>query len=443
MWDREESWSREELRALQLARLQDTVRRAYAGVPYYRERLEERGIKPEDIQSLADVRHLPFTTKEVLRDSYPYGLFAVPLEEIVRLHASSGTTGKPTVVGYTRQDLRTWANLIARIVTMAGVRRRDIAQICFGYGLFTGAFGLHYGLEEVGATIVPASTGNSEKQIMLMQDFGTTVLVSTPSYALYLAEVARGMGIEPRSLGVRIGLFGSEPWSEEIRQQIEREWGLFATDNYGLSEVMGPGVAGECQARQGLHINEDHFLVELIDPESGEPVREGEQGELVFTPLTKEALPILRYRTRDLATLDYSPCACGRTLVRMSRVCGRSDDMLVIRGVNVFPTQVESVLLTVPAVAPHYQLVVRKKGFLDDLEVRVELKKEYFSDDYKKLVEIEEEIRHKLQNVLSIGTKVTLAAPGSIERFTGKARRVLDLRLEGKGRQHEGTADRQ
>ncbi|GAW30892.1 phenylacetate--CoA ligase family protein [Carboxydocella sp. JDF658] len=443
MWDKEESLNREELQAIQLERLQATVKRTYERVPYYRELLDEQGVTPADIRSLEDVRLLPFTTKDVLREQYPYGLFAVPLEEIVRLHASSGTTGKPTVVGYTKQDLKTWANLIARIVTMAGVERRDIAQICFGYGLFTGAFGLHYGLEEVGVTIVPASTGNSEKQIMLMQDFGTTVLVSTPSYALYLAEVARGMGVEPRSLGLRIGLFGSEPWSEEIRQQIEAEWGLFATDNYGLSEVMGPGVAGECQARQGLHINEDHFLVELINPETGEPVGPGEQGELVFTPLTKEALPILRYRTRDLATLDYAPCACGRTLVRMSRVCGRSDDMLVIRGVNVFPTQVESVLLTVPAVAPHYQLVVRKKGFLDDLEVRVELKEEYFTDDYKKLVEIEEEIRHKLQNVLSIGTKVTLAAPGSIERFTGKARRVLDLRQEGKGRKNEGTADRQ
>ncbi|HWR55185.1 MAG TPA: phenylacetate--CoA ligase, partial [Negativicutes bacterium] len=346
------------MQRLQLQRLQRTVERVYAGVEPYRRLFDEKGIKPSDIRSLEDIRQLPFTTKALLRDNYPYGLFAVPLREIVRLHASSGTTGQPTVVGYTRNDLEVWSEVIARLATQAGVVPEDIAQVTFGYGLFTGAFGLHYGLEKVGAAVVPASAGNTEKQLALMRDFGTTVLIGTPSYALHMADVAQSLGMNPAGMDLRLGLFGSEVWSEEIRGKLEEKWGIRATDNYGLSEIIGPGVAGECTYGRGLmHINEDHFFVELIDPETGEPVENGQKGELVITTLTKEALPLLRYRTRDYSILTDEPCACGRTTMRMTKVAGRSDDMLIVSGVNVFPSQIESVLVNIGGLQPYYQIV--------------------------------------------------------------------------------------
>ncbi|MHB8171154.1 MAG: phenylacetate--CoA ligase family protein [Thermincolia bacterium] len=423
-----ECMSRDELQAIQFDRLQTTLYRVYEKVPFYRQLFDQNGITPRDIKSLEDVRKVPFTTKDALRDNYPYGMFAVPLKEIVRVHASSGTTGKPIVVGYTKRDIQTWSRLIARVVSKAGVTDEDVAQICFGYGLFTGGFGLHYGLEKVGATIIPASVGNTQKQIMLMQDFGTTVLVATPSYALYMAEAAEEMGIDTSTLNLRVGLFGAEPWTENMRQEIEQRWNIKATDNYGLSELMGPGVAGECLERKGLHIAEDHFLVEVIHPETGEPLDYGQEGELVFTTLTKEGFPVVRYRTRDISVLDPEPCACGRTTVRMGKVIGRTDDMLIIRGINVFPSQVESVLMEVQGVAPHYQLIVTKNGYLDDLEVQVELAEENFTDNYPQLKAIEDEIHQRFHNVLSIGAKIKLVAPKSIERSTGKAKRVVDLR---------------
>lgn len=429
IWDKQhECMDRKALQELQLARLQQTVERVYNKVPFYREAFDKIGVKPEDITSLQDVRKLPFTTKAALRDNYPYGLFAASLKETVRIHASSGTTGKPIVVGYTRNDMETWTNLVARVISMAGVTDEDVTQICFGYGFFTGGFGLHYGMERVGATVVPASSGNTEKQIMLMKDFGTTALVSTPSYALYMAEVAKNMGIDPKSLPVRVGLFGGEPCTENMSREIQEQWGIKVTDNYGLTEVMGPGVAGECCEEPGMHINEDHFLVEIIDPVTEEPLEYGEEGELVITPLTKEAFPVLRYRTRDITVLNPEPCRCGRTTVRMKKIKGRSDDMLIIKGVNVFPSQIEAVLMQVQETAPHYQIVVSKKGFLDELEIKVELRPEWFTDNYKELLAIEEKIHRYLRKILGIGAKVTLVAPNSLERTTGKAKRVVDLR---------------
>jgi phenylacetate-CoA ligase len=431
IWDKKhETLPRRELEALQLERLQKQLSRVYRKVPYYRRRLEAAGVKPEDLKSLDDLARLPFTTKEDIRTNYPFGLFAVPLDRVVRIHASSGTTGKPTVVGYTKKDLRTWAELIARIVTQAGVKRGDVAQVCFSYGLFTGGFGLHYGLERAGVTVIPAAAGNTERHIQLMRDFGTTVIVGTPSYALYIAEVARGMGVNPRSLSVRKGLFGAEPWTEGMRTEIERVWGIEAFDNYGLSEVIGPGVAGECRAKAGLHVSEDHFLVEVIDPETGTPLPPGERGELVFTTLTKEAFPVIRYRTRDLSRLIPEPCPCGRTTVRMEKVTGRTDDMLIIRGVNVFPSQVEEVLTAIPGLAPHYLIIVDKKGYLDEFEVQVELAQEGFTDRFQDLAALEETIRNRLQAVLSLTPRVKLLEFGSLERTAGKARRVLDRRKE-------------
>jgi len=432
IWDKAgECLDRSTLRKLQFKRLQETVQRVYQRVPYYRQAFDAKGIKPEDIKSLEDVSKLPFTTKDVLRDHYPYGLFAVPLKEVVRLHASSGTTGKPIVVGYTKNDLETWTNLVARIITQAGVGIDDVAQICFNYGFFTGGFGLHYGMERVGATVVPASAGNTEKQITLMQDFGTTAIVSTPSYALYMAEVAQNMGIDPASLGVRTGLFGGEPCSESMAQEIKARWGMKVTDNYGLTEVMGPGVAGECGHEPGQHISEDHFLVEIIDPETGQPLEYGQEGELVITSLTKEAFPIIRYRTRDITVLNPEPCSCGRTTVRMRKVKGRTDDMLIIKGVNVFPTQVEAVLAEVEGTTPHFEMVVTKQGYLDALEIRVEIRPEWFSDDYREIIGIAQKIEKGLQRVIGLDAKITLVAPNSIERTTGKARRVIDLRNKG------------
>ncbi|MDN5347842.1 MAG: phenylacetate-CoA ligase [Clostridia bacterium] len=429
IWDKEnECRPRAEIEKIQLERLKETVERVYARVPFYRQALDARGLRPGDIRCLEDVRLLPFTTKDDLRNHYPYGLFAVPLKEVVRIHASSGTTGKPTVVGYTRRDLDTWAEVVARMVTEAGVTAGDVAHISFGYGLFTGAFGLHYGLERVGATVVPASAGNSRRQIMLMRDFGATVLVGTPSYALHLAEVAEAEGVDPRSLNLRLGLFGAEACSEEMRREIERRWGILATDNYGLSEVIGPGVAGECELKNGQHIAEDHFLVEVIDPRTGEPCPPGEPGELVITTLTKEALPLLRYRTRDISALMFEPCPCGRTTARLRKIAGRTDDMLIIRGVNVFPSQVESVLMEIEGVAPHYQLIVSRKGYMDELEVKVEVTERFFNGRFRQLEELAEMIEDRLETVLQLKAKVTLAEPFSIERSEGKAKRVIDLR---------------
>lgn len=428
IWDKSECLSRNEMQELQLQRLQWTADRAYRKVPHYRQAFDEAGVKPEDIKTIKDITRLPFTTKTALRDNYPYGLFASPLKDIVRIHASSGTTGKPIVVGYTQHDMDVWTECVARIITMAGVTADDVTQICFGYGFFTGGFGLHYGMERVGATVVPASTGNTEKQIMLMQDFGTTALVSTPSYALYMAEVAKTMGIDLKTLQVRVGLFGGEATTENMRRELEELWPIKATDNYGLTEVMGPGVAGTCGVEPGMHINEDHVYAEIIDPETGEQLPYGTEGELVLTTLTKEGIPVIRYRTRDITMLNPEPCSCGRTTLRMAKTKGRTDDMLIIKGVNVFPSQVEAVLLNIEGLTPHYQIYVTRENYLDQLDIRVEIRPEWFSDNYRDMIKIEDTIKKGLHKVLGLDAKITLVAPGSIERTMGKSKRVVDLR---------------
>ena len=429
IWSKEETLSRAEMQALQLERLKETVARVYEKVPYYRAKMDEKGVKPQDIQSLADLSKLPFTTKQDMRDSYPFGLFAVEQEEIVRIHASSGTTGKPTVVGYTRGDLDTWTDCVSRIACMGGASRRDVAQICFGYGMFTGALGLHYGLEKIGAAIVPSSTGNSEKQLMYMQDFKTSLLVATPSYALRLAEVARGMGINPeQDLNVKIALVGSELLTDAMREEMHLAWGrdVKITSNYGMSELMGPGVSGECLEHCGMHINEDYFLPEIIDSDTGEVLPAGEKGELVITCIKKEGLPLIRYRTKDITRLFYEPCACGRTTCRMENLSGRSDDMLKIRGVNVFPGQIEEVVLSIPELGPHYEIVVEREGYTDKLTVRVELNKE--TDSFAELQRIEAATRNKLKVVLGLDAKIRLESPNTLQRFEGKAKRIKDLR---------------
>ena len=428
IWAKEETLSRAELEAIQLSRLKETVRRVWEKVPPYRKKMEERGVRPEDITSLADLRRLPFVTKTDLRDNYPFGLFAVPREELVRVHASSGTTGKPTVVGYTQKDLDTWTECVSRIAAAGGATSRDMAQICFGYGMFTGALGLHYGLEKIGATIVPSSTGNSEKQIMYMQDFGTTLLVATPSYALRLAEVAREMGVDPASLGVRVGLVGSELLTEAMREEMHKVWGrdMLVTSNYGMSELMGPGVSGECEYMDGMHINEDFFIPEIIDPETEEVLPPGEKGELVISCIYKEALPLLRYRTKDITRLIYEPCRCGRTTCRMENLSGRSDDMLKIRGVNVFPGQIEEVILSVPELGPHYEIIVEREGYADKLTIRVELASA--TDSFPTLERITNAVRSKLRVILGLDAKVMLESPNTLQRFEGKAKRIKDLR---------------
>lgn len=430
IWNQKyECMPREEMEALQLERLRWTVKWSYDRVPLYKKKLDEAGVVPEDITRLSDIQKLPFTMKKELRDYYPFGMFAVPMNEVVRVHASSGTTGKPIVVGYNRQDMETWTELIARMVTAAGVTDQDIAQISFGYSLFTGAFGLHYGLERVGATVIPISGGNTDRQLMIMQDFGATVLVCTPTYALHMAEAAEEMGIDPRNdLKVKIGLFGGEAWSEEYRTQLNNRWNMNATDNYGLSEVMGPGVAGECGLVCGQHIAEDHFLIEIIDPETGLNVEPGQMGEVVITTLTKNTIPMIRYRTRDISAINYAPCDCGRTSARMKKITGRADDMLIIRGVNVFPSQIESVLMDIEGLEPHYQIVLKRKAFLDEIEIQVEISPSWFSDKYGDLEALEEKLKHKLSSVLSIRPKVRLVEPKTIERVAGKAKRVIDLR---------------
>lgn len=419
---------RDELEALQLKRLQGLVKRVWEQVPFYRKRLEGAGVGPEDIRSLDDLQRIPFTTKADLRDNYPFGLFAVPMDEIIRIHASSGTTGKPTVVGYTRNDIETWAEVMARTLVSAGAHRGDIIQVAYGYGLFTGGLGAHYGAEKIGAAVVPVSTGNTKRQITLLQDFGTTVLCSTPSYALYLAEAVEERGISTRDLPLRVGVFGAEPWTGNLRQEIERKLQVSAIDIYGLSEIIGPGVASECQAKDGLHLMEDHFLPEIIDPDTGEPLGEGQLGELVVTTLTKEGIPLLRYRVRDITRLNRTPCPCGRTTARMERVTGRSDDMLIIRGVNVFPSQIESVLLEIPEAAPHYLIYVDREKTLDSLEIHVEVSEEMFSDEVKELERIEKRIRAEVESVLGIAVKIKLVEPRSITRSEGKAVRVIDRR---------------
>jgi phenylacetate-CoA ligase len=428
-WEPEnETMKRDELEQLQLERLESTLNRVYMNVPFYRKKFDEMGIDTDTIRSLEDIRRLPFTLKNDLRDNYPYGLFAVPLREVVRLHASSGTTGLSTVVGYTKNDLKTWSNLVARVLTAGGVTRDDVVQIAFGYSLFTGGFGVHYGAERVGASVIPISSGNTARQIKIMQDFKTTALVCTPSYALLIADTLTEAGINVNSLSLKYGLFGAEPWSENMRREIQDKLKIIATDNYGLSEVMGPGVAGECLERNGLHINEDHFLVEVIDPETLEPVAPGEVGELVITTLTKEAFPVIRFRTRDLTRLMPEPCSCGRTLMRMNRVMGRTDDMLIIKGVNVFPSQIESVLFAIEGTEPHYQIIVDRKGALDDVTVLVEVGETIFFDEMKKQNELINTIKQRLASELGISVNVKLVEKKTIERSEGKAKRVVDMR---------------
>ncbi len=419
---------RDALRKVQSERLIETVERIYFNVPYYRHRMQEQGIGPESIRSIDDITILPFTTKKDLRDNYPYGLFAVPLSEIVRIHASSGTTGKPTVVGYTRNDIATWSEVMARTLTCAGADRNDFIQIAYGYGLFTGGLGLHYGGEKIGASVIPISGGNTMRQIQLMHDFGSTVLACTPSYALFLAEAINESGINREELRLRVGVFGAEPWTENMRREIESKLKIKAIDIYGLSEIIGPGVASECLFQEGLHINEDHFYPEIIDPETMQVLPEGSTGELVFTTITKHGLPLIRYRTRDLTQLNYSRCKCGRTLVRMSKCLGRSDDMLIIRGVNLFPSQVESILLEMGGIKPHYQLIVDRINNLDTLELRVEVDEAFFLDRISQLEGLRSKIQNNLESSLGLGIKVTLVEPKVIERSEGKSKRVIDKR---------------
>ncbi len=429
IWSKEETLSRKEIEKIQLKRLKETVNRVYEKVEPYRKKMDELGVKPQDIVALKDLAKLPFVTKQDMRDNYPFGLFTVSKERLVRIHASSGTTGKPTVVGYTQADLDTWTECVSRIACMGGATEKDVAQICFGYGMFTGALGLHYGLENIGATIVPSSTGNSEKQIMYMQDFGTTLLVATPSYALRLAEVAREMGIDPKKdLNVKIGLVGSELLTDAMRDEMHKYWGedMLVTSNYGMSELMGPGVSGECEFLEGMHINEDFFIPEIIDPITGEVLPEGENGELVITCIKKEGLPLIRYRTKDITRLNYQPCKCGRTFVRMDNLSGRSDDMLKIRGVNVFPSQIEEVILSFEELGPHYEIIVTREGYNDKLEIRVELAKS--TDSFGVLQNLTNNIRSKLKTILGLDAKVTLESPNTLQRFEGKAKRIKDLR---------------
>ena len=429
IWSKEETLSRVEIEKIQLERLKETVNRVYNSVPYYKAKMDAVNIKPEDIKSLKDLSKLPFVTKQDMRETYPFGLFAVPKDKLVRIHASSGTTGKPTVVGYTENDLKVWTECVSRIACMGGATEKDVAQICFGYGMFTGALGLHYGLENIGATIIPSSTGNTEKQLMYMKDFGTTLLVATPSYALRIAEVAKSIGIDPKKdLNVKIGLLGSEMLTDAMRDEVHKMWGddVLVTSNYGMSELMGPGVSGECEYLDGMHINEDFFIPEIINSETGEVLPVGEKGELVITCIKKEGIPLIRYRTKDITRLIYEPCKCGRTFCRMENLSGRSDDMLKIRGVNVFPSQIEEVLLSFAELGPHYEIIVEKDGYFDKLSVRVELAKE--TDSFKDLENLSLKIKNKLKVMLGVDVKVLLVSPNTIQRFEGKAKRIVDLR---------------
>jgi phenylacetate-CoA ligase len=420
--------NREDMQRCQSRRLTEMVERIYHNVPFYRNKMQEAGIHPEDIQSVKDLSKLPFTTKQDLRDNYPYGLFAVPMSEIVRIHASSGTTGKPTVVGYTRKDLSTWSEVVARTLSCAGAHKHDVIHVAYGYGLFTGGLGLHYGSEKIGATVIPVSGGNTQRQLQIMQDFGSSVLACTPSYALYLAEAMDEFNIKRSDLKLRVGVFGAEPWTENMRREIEAKWNIKAIDIFGLSEVIGPGVSCECQEQNGLHVNEDHFIPEIVDPVTLQPLPDGETGELVFTTITKEGLPLLRYRTRDLTSLNYEPCKCGRTLVRMHKCTGRSDDMLIIRGVNLFPSQIETVLLNMSETKPHYMIIVDRINNLDTLEVWVEVEQEFFMDRISEFQELTKKIQHNIESATGLGVNVKLVEPKTIERSEGKAKRVIDKR---------------
>ena len=434
IWAKEETLPREELEKIQLKKLKETVPYIYEKVAPYRAKMDAANVKPQDIQKLEDLKKLPFTYKSDFRDNYPTGLFAVEVKDLVRFHASSGTTGKPTVVGYTRHDLDVWLNNVARVACMGGASSSDIAQIAFGYGTFTGALGLHGGLVTIGASVIPMSSGNTNKQIMFLKDMGVTLLVATPSYALHLGEEIRRRGMDPqKDLNVRIGLFGGEGMTEPMRDEMHKVWGdeFFCTQNYGMSELCGPGVAGECSALNGMHINEDWFIPEIIDPKTEEVLPRGEKGELVITCLGKEAIPLIRYRTGDLTRLMYEPCSCGRTTCRMENLSGRADDMLVIRGVNVFPTQIEEVLLKIPEIGPHYEILVERKNRLDVMTITVELIDDRLLDSYTKLSELEQRIKAGLKSQLGLATQIKLVAPNSLQRFEGKAKRVTDLRKDG------------
>ncbi|WP_022664070.1 phenylacetate--CoA ligase family protein [Desulfospira joergensenii] len=425
-----ETMPREGLESIQLRRLQTTIERVYATVPFYKKSFDKAGLKPEDIQSLDDLRRIPFTVKQDLRDNYPYDMFAVPMEQVVRIHASSGTTGKPTVVGYTKRDINTWAELMARSLSAAGATPGDIIHNAFGYGLFTGGLGAHYGAEKLGASVIPVSGGNTKRQITIMKDFKPTILCGTPSYILHLAEVAEEMGVDFHDLAFKSGIFGAEPWTENMRAELEAKLDLKAIDIYGLSEVIGPGVSIECYEEQrGLHVFEDHFIVEVIDPDTLEPVPHGQKGELVFTSITKEAFPVIRYRTKDITSLNPAPCTCGRTHIRMDKPSGRTDDMLIIRGVNVFPSQIESVLMETKQILPHYQLEVDRKENLDTLTVKVEIDEELFSDDIKGLQAMETKISKDIKEYLGVSARVLLVEPKTIQRSQGKAVRVIDKRV--------------
>lgn len=429
IWNRHiECMDRDELKRIQSERIIETVERVYFNVPYYRHKMQEAGLGPEKVKSIDDLRKLPFTTKQDLRDNYPFGLFAVPMTEIVRIHGSSGTTGKPTVVGYTRDDIAIWSEVMARTLTCAGANRNDFIQIAYGYGLFTGGLGLHYGGEKIGASVIPISGGNTRRQIQIMHDFGSTVIACTPSYALYLAEAMIESGISRDEFKLKAGVFGAEPWTENMRREIEDKLKIKAIDIYGLSEVMGPGVASECLVQEGLHISEDHFYPEIIDPETLEVLPEGSMGELVFTTLTKEGLPLIRYRTRDLTRLNYGRCKCGRSMVRMDKCIGRSDDMLIIRGVNLFPSQIESVLLEMSGIKPHYQLIVDRVNNLDTLELKVEVDEDFFLDKISQLETLRMKLQDNLQSSLGLGIKVTLVEPKILGRSEGKSNRVIDKR---------------
>jgi phenylacetate-CoA ligase len=427
-----ETLPRDVLESLQFKRLQQVVQRVYHTVGYYRAAFDEAGVKPDDIKSLADLARLPFTTKQDLRDNYPFGLFAVPMSSVVRLHASSGTTGRATVVGYTKRDIDVWSELMARCFAAAGLNKNDIIHNAYGYGLFTGGLGAHYGAERLGASVIPMSGGNTKRQIMILQDFGPTAICCTPSYALNLAEQGRAMGVDMRNLKLRVGIFGAEPWSDKMRDDIESALNITALNIYGLSEVMGPGVSMECiEGRNGMHVFEDHFLTEIIDPETGAVLPYGEKGELVFTTITKEAFPLIRFRSRDITTLNIAPCRCGRTHVRMDRVMGRSDDMLIIRGVNVFPSQIEAVLLNIEGVEPHYQLIVERVDTLDTIEVQVEVSEKLMDEsagEVRVLQNMERRIVKDMKDYLGISAKVKLVEPKSLQRFEGKASRVIDKR---------------
>jgi phenylacetate-CoA ligase len=423
-----ETMPRDKLRELQGQRLQATIKRVYENNPVYRKKLDAKGIKPEDIRSVDDLKRLPFTYKQDLRDNYPFGLFSAPMDEVVRIHASSGTTGKQTVVGYTRADMEVWGEVMARTIGAGGITKSDIGHISYGYGLFTGGLGGNLGSETIGCATIPASTGNTKRQVMILQDFKPTFILCTPSYALTLAEYMEENGISADQLSLKCGFFGAEPWTEAMRAEIERRLKLEAFDIYGLSEIIGPGVAYECQAHKGLHVSEDHFIPEIIDPDTEEVLPDGEKGELVFTCITKEALPLIRYRTRDVAAIIKGDCPCGRTHLRMTKPAGRTDDMLIIRGVNVFPSQVESVLLEISGIGPHYQMIVERKGNLDSLTILVELSEGSFTGEVRKLEALRNEISKAVSSILGIAADIKLADPKSLERFEGKAKRVIDKR---------------